>query len=220
MVDYVTKFTSQFIKSVLELPGNTSYLHLITFDFNVDVDQSADMLESLFKDSVTNQKGRDIPLLCKIIYALDPFTFEAGVHNLELVQVALHRHKYTYIFDYHCDIMQLLLFYPDNLKKNLIDANKGTLSWSQLKDDKDIIVSTIKEVDQSLCDPLPTGKSVLPFNPSDLPLNPTLKSGTIVSSSVSAGNVPSTITTGIKHTVQSTLEVPEFLSQKIYKVMS
>ena len=39
--------------------------------------------------------------------------------------------------------MQLLLcLYPGNLKKNLIDANKGaTLSWSQLKDEADIIVA-------------------------------------------------------------------------------
>ena len=68
VVDYVTKFTGQFIKSVLELPGNTSYLRLITSDFKVDVDQSVFMLESLFKYSVTNQKGRDIPLLCKKNY--------------------------------------------------------------------------------------------------------------------------------------------------------
>ena len=60
VVDYVTKFTHQFIKSVLEFPGNTSYLRLI----KVDVDQSVVMLESLFKYSVSNQKGRDNPLLC------------------------------------------------------------------------------------------------------------------------------------------------------------
>ena len=63
VVDYVTKFTGQLIKSVLELPGNTSYLRLITSDFKVDVDQSVFMLVSLFKYSVTNQKGRDILLL-------------------------------------------------------------------------------------------------------------------------------------------------------------
>ena len=47
-VDYVTKFTGQFIKSVLEFRGNTSYLRLITFEFKVDVDKSVSMLESLF----------------------------------------------------------------------------------------------------------------------------------------------------------------------------
>ena len=82
MVDYVTKFTGQFTKSVLELPGNISYLRLITSDFKVDVDQSVFMLESLFKYSVTNQKGRDIPLLCKNLYILGPCTFKAGVHYL------------------------------------------------------------------------------------------------------------------------------------------
>jgi len=55
----------KFIKSVLELPDNISYLRLITFDFEVDVDQSIFMLESLFEYSTTNQNGRDIPLLCK-----------------------------------------------------------------------------------------------------------------------------------------------------------
>ena len=40
VIDNVTKFTGQFIKSILESPGNTSYLRLITFDFKVDVDQS------------------------------------------------------------------------------------------------------------------------------------------------------------------------------------
>ena len=127
VVDYITKFTGQFIKAVLELPGNTAYLRLITSDFKIDVDQSVFMLESLYKYSVTNQKGRDIPLLCKKFYTLGPCTFEAGVHYLELVQASLHRHKYTYFSDYHCDVVQLLLcLYPGNLNKNLIDANKGT----------------------------------------------------------------------------------------------
>ena len=83
--------------------------------------------ESLFKYSVTNQKGRDIPLLCNKIYTFGPCTFEAGVHYLELVQAALLRHKYTHFSDYGCAVVQLLLcLYPDNLKKNLFDANKGT----------------------------------------------------------------------------------------------
>ena len=81
--------------------------------------------------------------------------------------------------------------YPDNLKKNLIDADKGTtLSWSQIKDEVDIIVSTLKEADQSLYDPLPTGRSVPPFNPSILPLSPPLKSGAIVPSSDFVVNSP------------------------------
>ena len=64
-------------------------------------------------------------------------------------------------------MQSLLCLYPENLKKNLIDANKGTtLSWSQLKDEADIIVSTLKDEGQSLYDPLPTSTSVPPFNPS------------------------------------------------------
>ena len=73
-------------------------------------------------------------------------------------------HKYTYFSDYHCDVVQLL---SRQSKENLIDANKViTLSWSELKDEANIIVSTLKEVGQSLYDSLPTGKSVSPFYPS------------------------------------------------------
>ena len=111
-------------------------------------------------------------------YTLGPCTFEACVYYLELVQDTLHRQKYTYYSDYHCDVVQLLLcLYPNNLKKILIDANIGTtLSWSQLNDEADIILSTLKEAGRSLYDPLPTGKSVPPFNPSISPLCPPLKS--------------------------------------------
>ena len=56
VVDYVTKFIGQLIKSVFKLPGYTSYLNLITLDFKVDVDESVVMLESLFKYSVTKSE--------------------------------------------------------------------------------------------------------------------------------------------------------------------
>jgi len=46
----------KFIKSVLELPGNTSSRRLIFLDFKVDVDQSVVMLESLFEYSVTKKR--------------------------------------------------------------------------------------------------------------------------------------------------------------------
>jgi hypothetical protein len=69
----------------MKIPGNTSYLRLITINFKIDVDQAVTMLESIYKYAVTNQKGRDVPLLCKKFYTLNPCTFEAGVHYLELV---------------------------------------------------------------------------------------------------------------------------------------
>jgi len=77
---------------------------------------------------------------------------EAGVHYLEFVQAALHRHKYSYFLEFNCEVVQLFLsLYPGNVKKNLIDANKGTpMMWFQMKDDADNIVSTLKEAGQSL----------------------------------------------------------------------
>ena len=81
------------------------------------------------------------------------------------------------------------MFVSRQSKENLIDANKGTtLSWSQLKNEADIVVSTLKEAGQSLYDLLSTGKSVPPFNPSVSPLSPPFKSGTTVPSSVPAIN--------------------------------
>ena len=72
------------------------------------------MLEAIYNYAITNQKGRDIPLLCKKVYSLQPCTFEAGVHYLELVQSALHRHKYTHFSDHNCDVVQLFCLHPGN----------------------------------------------------------------------------------------------------------
>ena len=74
-------------------------------------------------------------------------------------------------------IMQLILcLYPGNLKKNLIDSSKrANLTWSELKQEADIIVSTLKEAGQSLYDPLPSGKNVPQFQPAVSPLSPPLK---------------------------------------------
>ena len=127
VVNYITKFTGQFLKTLMNVAGNSSYIRLITTNFVVDVDQTVAMLESMYRYAVTNQKGSDIPLLCKKFYSLGQCSFEAGVHYLELVQAALHRHQYTYFSDFNCDVMQLLLcLYPGNLKKYLIDANRTT----------------------------------------------------------------------------------------------
>ena len=46
------------------------------------------MLEAIYNYAITNQIGRDIPLLCKNFYSLQPCAFEAGVHYLDLVQSA------------------------------------------------------------------------------------------------------------------------------------
>ena len=51
----------------MSLPANASYIRLITFNYKIDVDQSVSMSESLYKYAVMNQKGRDVPLLCKKI---------------------------------------------------------------------------------------------------------------------------------------------------------
>jgi hypothetical protein len=90
VVDDVSKFTGHYLKSFLSKPGNTTYLRLITTNNKIDVDYVVPMLQSLYRHAVTNQKGRYMPFLCKKFYTLQPCTFEAGVHYLELVQAALH----------------------------------------------------------------------------------------------------------------------------------
>ena len=70
VVDYVSKFTGHFLKSLLSKPGNTTYLRLITINNKIDVDHVVLMLESLYRHAVINQKGRDVPFLCKnILYS-------------------------------------------------------------------------------------------------------------------------------------------------------
>ena len=73
--------------------------------------------------------------------------------------------------------MQLILCsYPGNLQKNLIDAtNKASLTWSELKQEADIIISTLKEAGRLLYDPLPNGRNIPPFQPSVTPLSPPMK---------------------------------------------
>jgi len=58
VVDYVSKFTGHYLKSLLSKPGNTTYLRLIiTINYKIDVDQVVPMLDSLYRHAVTNQKG-------------------------------------------------------------------------------------------------------------------------------------------------------------------
>ena len=94
------------------------------------------------------------------------------------------------------------------MKKNLVDANKGTpMTWSEMKDEADIIVSTLKEVGQSLYDTLPTGKSVPPFNPLVSPLSPHLKAGTTVPSLFPIPSPFSVTSKQISHKVLSTSDI-------------
>ena len=67
VVEYITKFTGQFIHNLMNIPGNTAFLRLITFNYKITVNQSVQMLEAIYNYAITNQKGRDIPLLCKIL---------------------------------------------------------------------------------------------------------------------------------------------------------
>ena len=75
-------------KHLVSLSANASCIRLITFNFKIDVGQSVSMMDSLYKYAVTNQKGCDIPLLCKNFILLGPCTFDTGVHYLELVKAA------------------------------------------------------------------------------------------------------------------------------------
>ena len=93
-------------------------------------------------------------------------------------------------------------------------------SWSQLKDEADIIVSTLREAGQSLYDPLPTGKTIPSFNPSVSPLSPPLKSGTTVPSSVSS--MHSSGQPGIQHKALSTSDTSTTTGvpiSEVYKVI-
>ena len=87
------------------------------------------------------------------MYTLRPFNFQADVHYLELVQA---RHKISFSSKIHSDVVQhLLCFYPGNLKKNLVDANKGTTLPGRchsfnIRSRREIFIYT-----------LPTGRSAL-----------------------------------------------------------
>ena len=154
VVDYITKYTGQFLKTVMNLAGNTTYLRLITTNFKVDVDQPVLMLEAIHRFSITNQKGREVPQLCKKFYSLLPCTFDSGVQFLESVQSDLHRHKYTSFTDEKCDVHQLILMLlPGNIKKNLLDSNRTNhFTWTEMKIEADVIMATLKQAGQPFYD--------------------------------------------------------------------
>jgi len=79
------------------------------------------MLESIYRYAITNQKGKDVPYPCRKFYSLGTCTLEAGIHYLELVQSALHRHNYTYLSEFNRDVVQIIsCLYPGHLKTNFI----------------------------------------------------------------------------------------------------
>ena len=96
VVYYLTMITAQHLKDLMSKPGNTIYQRHITIDFKVDVDQCVNMFKNIYRFTITNQKGNDVPYLCRKFYSLGPGTLEIGIHYLELVQASLHRHKYTF----------------------------------------------------------------------------------------------------------------------------
>ena len=87
----------------MNILGNTAFLRLITFNYKITINQSVQMLEVINNYAITNQKGEKF-------YSLQPCTFESGVHNLELVQSALHRHKYTHFSYHNGDVVQFLFY--------------------------------------------------------------------------------------------------------------
>ena len=78
---YITKYVGQSIKHLMSLTANASYVRFISKFMSINQYQCW--------NHYTNQKGRDIPLLCKNNYTLGLCTFEAGVHYLELVHSLL-----------------------------------------------------------------------------------------------------------------------------------
>ena len=96
----MTECTGKFLKDLMSMPSNSSYYRLITVDFKINFDQCLKMLESIYRYAVTNQKSKDVPYLCRKFNSLGQCTLESGIHYLELVQSALHRHQYTYLSDY------------------------------------------------------------------------------------------------------------------------
>jgi len=46
------------------------------------------MFESIHHYAVVNQKGKDVPFLCRKFYSLGPCTLGAGSHYLKFVQSA------------------------------------------------------------------------------------------------------------------------------------
>ena len=117
---------------------------------------------------------------------------EAEIHYLELVQSALHRHNYTYLSEFNCDVVQIIsCLYPGHLKNQLHQATaKDDINWTQFKILADHIVSSLKTSRMSIYYPLPNGKSIPIFNPVVQPLSPPLKAGSTISPVLSHQPIP------------------------------
>jgi hypothetical protein len=159
VVFYLTKITGQHLKDLMSRPGNTVYQRHIKIDFKVDVDQCVIMLKNIYRFTISNQKSKDVPYLCRKFYSLGPCTLESGIHYLELVQASLHRHKYTFFTDHRCDVVQLVsCLYPGHLKNQHHQATqKEEYSWTELKRLADEIVASLKASRMQCYDSLPGG---------------------------------------------------------------
>ena len=102
---------------------------------------------------------------------------------LQLKGGDLHRHHYTYLSEFNCDVVQIIsCLYPGHLKNQLHQATaKDDINWQQFKILADSIVSSLKASRMSLYDPLPNGKSIPSFNPIVEPSSPPLKAGSTIS---------------------------------------
>jgi len=133
----------------MSIPSNSSYYRLNTVDYKINFDQCVKMLESIYRYAVKNQKGKDVPYLCRKFYTLGQCTLESGIYYLELVQSALHHH--TYLSDYNCDVVQLVsCLHPGYLKNQLHQAlARDDINWTQFK----ILADTILILDTILSHP-------------------------------------------------------------------
>ena len=91
---------------------------------------------------------------------------EAAIHYLELVQSALHRHKYIYFQIIIVMLSRLYHVCRGNLKNQLHQATlKDDFTWSQFKIIADSIVLLLKTSQMQLYDDPPSGKSIPHFQP-------------------------------------------------------
>ena len=65
VIEYITKCTGQFLKDLMSIPNYASYYRLIEINYKINFDQCIQMLESKNRYAVTNQKGQDVPYLCR-----------------------------------------------------------------------------------------------------------------------------------------------------------
>jgi hypothetical protein len=145
VVDFVTKCVGQFLKDIMTLPGNIGYNRLITVDFEVNVMKAVVMLPSIYRFSVSMQKGKEVPFLLKAFYTVPPCKLEVGIEYLERIQAALHRHDHPHLSTTNCDVVKLLsVLLPGELKTQLTNIMlHEDLNWSDFKVRADSLSSSL-----------------------------------------------------------------------------